>query len=48
MCAGHRYECSGSPNNAQGFVAENLNTFSAIVTFMLMDQEKKSVLLITA
>jgi hypothetical protein len=46
MCAGHRCarECAGSPYNAQGFVAENLNIFSTIVTFILIDQRKNSVI----
>lgn len=46
MCEGHRYECAGSPYNAQWFVAENLNSFSTIVTFMLIDQENNSVFLV--
>jgi hypothetical protein len=37
-----------SPYNAQGFAAENLNSFSIIVTFMLIDQEKNKVFLVTA
>jgi len=44
MCASHRYKCAGSPYNEQGFVAENLNIFSNIVTFILIDQKNKSVL----
>jgi hypothetical protein len=47
-CAGHRYECAGSPCNAQGLVEENLNIFSTTVTFMLMNEEKNSVLLVIA
>jgi hypothetical protein len=43
-----RYECAGSLYNAQGFVTGNLNSFSTIVTFMLIDQEKNSVFLVTA
>jgi len=43
-----RYEFAGILYNAQGFLAENLNSFSTIVTFMLIYQEKNSVFLITA
>jgi len=42
-----RYECAWSLYNGQRFLAENINTFSTIVTFMLFDQEKTLVLLVT-
>jgi hypothetical protein len=47
-CVQFTYECAGSPCNTQGFVAENLNTFSTTVTFVLTNQEKNSVLLVIA
>jgi hypothetical protein len=43
-----RNECAGSSYNAQGFVAENINSFSTTVTFILIDKEKNSVFLVTA
>jgi hypothetical protein len=43
-----RYECAGSPYNAQGFVAENLNTFSTILTVVLTNEENNTVFLVIA